>query len=142
MTFFLGLICGFILLTIAMFHIYWALGGRFGIEEVLPTKNNIDKVILPNAFITFMVAVVFIGITLLYLNGAGIYKVSGVSEWVKQKGLLLFAIVFMIRAIGEFRYVGFFKRIKNTRFGINDTKYFSPLCAFLSIGGLLIYFLN
>jgi hypothetical protein len=41
-----------------------------------------------------------------------------------------------LRAIGDFNYVGFFKKIKHTKFGKNDTKYFSPLC--LTIGVLTI----
>jgi hypothetical protein len=43
------------------------------------------------------------------------------------------AALFGARAIGERRYVGFFKRVRGTAFAWWDTRVFSPL----SIGGLL-----
>lgn len=39
-----------------------------------------------------------------------------------------------LRAIGEFRLVGFFKRVRGTRFAQLDTLAFSPLCLLLSVG--------
>ena len=51
-------------------------------------------------------------------------------------GLWIIASVFILRAIGEFNYVGFLKKIKHTKFGQNDTKLYSPLC--LTIGILII----
>lgn len=43
------------------------------------------------------------------------------------------ALVFFLRAIGEFRFVGFFKRIRDTRFAYWDTRLFSPLCLLMSM---------
>ena len=42
-------------------------------------------------------------------------------------------VVFLLRAVGEFRYVGFFKRRHGTRFATLDTWLFSPLCAFIGL---------
>ncbi len=40
----------------------------------------------------------------------------------------------MAFAIGLcFRYVGFFKRVRGTRFAEMDTRYYSPLCLTLSV---------
>jgi hypothetical protein len=41
--------------------------------------------------------------------------------------------VFAMRAIGDFRYCGFFKRIRGTLFSRYDTRVFTPLCLILSI---------
>jgi hypothetical protein len=38
------------------------------------------------------------------------------------------------RAVGEFRYVGFFKRVRGTRFARMDTLVYSPLCLLLAAG--------
>jgi hypothetical protein len=57
-------------------------------------------------------------------------------DWLSKYGLWTIAVIFTLRAIGDFNYVGFFKKIKHTKFGKNDTKYFSPLC--LTIGILTI----
>jgi hypothetical protein len=46
--------------------------------------------------------------------------------------------LFILRAIGDFKYLGFFKKIKNTKFGQNDTKYFAPLCLIIGILTLLV----
>ena len=46
-------------------------------------------------------------------------------------------IIFLLRAIGEFKYVGIFKRVKKTKFGRFDTKLFSPLCLIISILGII-----
>ncbi len=48
----------------------------------------------------------------------------------------LISAIFIIRAIGDFNAVGFFKKIKQTEFANYDTKYFSPLC--LSLGAVFI----
>jgi hypothetical protein len=36
--------------------------------------------------------------------------------------------------VGEFKYVGFFKRVRGTRFATLDTLVYSPLCLLLAAG--------
>jgi hypothetical protein len=55
-------------------------------------------------------------------------------------GCAVLAVLFGGRAIGERRYVGFFKRVRGTAFAWWDTRAFSPLCAALSLGYLLLCF--
>ena len=38
-----------------------------------------------------------------------------------------------LRAIGDFRYVGFFNRVRDTGFARLDTLAYSPLCAGLAV---------
>lgn len=40
----------------------------------------------------------------------------------------------LLRGVGEFRYVGLFKRVKGSRFARNDTRFYSPLCLMLAAG--------
>ncbi|RZK64111.1 MAG: DUF3995 domain-containing protein, partial [Pedobacter sp.] len=47
--------------------------------------------------------------------------------WLDRYGLWLIAGIFLLRSIGDFNYVGFFKKVKHTPFGKNDTMYYSPL---------------
>ena len=44
------------------------------------------------------------------------------------------AVVMIARAIGDFRYVGFFKRVRGTTFATLDTKFFSPIVLVLGAG--------
>src|SRR5205085_7720226 len=40
----------------------------------------------------------------------------------------------LARAVGEFRYVGFFKRVRGSRFATSDTLVYSPLCLRRAVG--------
>lgn len=44
------------------------------------------------------------------------------------------ALGLLARSVGEFRYVGFFKRVRGSRFATLDTLVYSPLCLLLAIG--------
>jgi lipopolysaccharide/colanic/teichoic acid biosynthesis glycosyltransferase len=42
------------------------------------------------------------------------------------------------RAVGEFKYVGFFKRVRDSKFATLDTFVYSPLCLLLAAGVALV----
>lgn len=46
--------------------------------------------------------------------------------------------IFILRAIGDFNYLGYFKKIKDTEFAKVDTKLFVPLCLIIGLFGILI----
>lgn len=50
------------------------------------------------------------------------------------------ALGLLARAVGEFRYVGFFKRVHGTKFARLDTLVYSPLCLLLAVGVTLVAF--
>ena len=54
--------------------------------------------------------------------------------------LLTFCLgaVFLARAIGDFRLVGFFKRVQGSRFARLDTLVYAPLCLILGIAALFV----
>jgi hypothetical protein len=43
-----------------------------------------------------------------------------------------------VRAIGDFNYVGFFKRRRGTRFAHLDTRLYSPLALGLGLGTAIV----
>ncbi|MEM6843120.1 MAG: DUF3995 domain-containing protein [Bacteroidota bacterium] len=51
-------------------------------------------------------------------------------------------VIFILRALGEFNYVGFFKRVKNTEFARADSRIFSPLCLGIGVIGILIQLMH
>jgi hypothetical protein len=80
------------------------------------------------------------------LGGAAYVALAAVEfvPWGLPRAALPFgcaalAVLFGGRAIGERRYVGFFKRVRGTAFAWWDTRVFSPLCAALSLGYLLLW---
>ncbi len=115
-------------------HFYWGLGGQWGNGAVFPTKSDHEQVMMPGVVPTFIVAFGLLGFGLVvFMNAVELeFKLPLWIEYIRTYGLGIIASIFIFRAIGEFRYVGFFKKYKQTKFGQNDTKYYSPLC--LTIG--------
>src|SRR5690606_30597553 len=85
-------------------------------------------------------AIVGIGLLLFsiyYLIKSNIFLI-GVPSWILTYGGWIISGIFILRAIGDFKYVGFLKKIKETKFGKLDTKYYSPLCLITGIIGVII----
>lgn len=74
---------------------------------------------------------------LFYRIKIGIIPVE-LPGWVLGTAGWLIAIIFLLRAMGDFNYVGFFKKVRETDFAINDSKYYSPLCLGLGLLGIAI----
>lgn len=132
------------MLAISGLHFFWAFGGRWGASAAIPT-NQEGKMMLnsagnfPSVFATLVVAFGLLAMALLHLEKVQIIQLP-LPNWVANLGLKMIAGIFLIRAIGEFRYVGFFKKIKGTTFAILDTKYYSPLCVILSFNAFMTAF--
>ena len=127
-----------IFLAIAAIHFYWALGGRKWVNLALPTADGSTPIFKPRMLETLAVAVGFLGFVYIVACEANLLNHSNL---LTKYGSWFIPIVFVIRAIGEFRYVGFFKKIKNTDFGKMDSKYYSPLCLAIGVMTLTIKFL-
>ena len=116
-----------------LFHFYWAFGGKLGLDSALPTKDGV-RLINPGRVLTFFVGVfLFIFSFVAYM----LYFSSVKPDFSTNIGWTI-AAVFIIRAIGEFNAVGFFKKIKSTKFAKYDTRLFSPLCLFLGVAFALL----
>lgn len=138
MTTIIAIILFLIFLFISSIHIYWAFGGNWGSDAVLPTKDdNNTKVLNPSILSTLIVAFGLLGFGLHILIISGLIAFD-ISQWLSNYGLWIIASIFTLRAIGDFKYVGFFKKIKLTKFGKNDTKYYSPLCLTIGIITLIL----
>jgi Protein of unknown function (DUF3995) len=125
-----------ILLAISGIHFFWAFGGRWGAAAAIPTNAEGKTMLKPDIFATLVVAFGILAMALLHLE-----KVQNlglpIPTWINAYGLKIIAGIFLLRAIGDFRYVGFFKKIKETKFADLDTKYYSPLCLLLSINAFV-----
>lgn len=61
--------------------------------------------------------------------------------WIMKYGSWIIPMLFLIRTIGEFKYIGIFKSVKNTTFSKWDTNLFSPLCFAITVLGMTINYL-
>ncbi len=126
-----------IFLFLSLIHFYWAFGGKWGSSAVIPTQNNQKKAIKPGAIASIVVAIGLAVLGALVAWEAGWIPID-LPYLVENFAMLFIAIVFLIRAVGDFKYVGFFKKIKNTSFAKNDSRYFSPLCLLIGFMALAL----
>lgn len=123
----------FIFVVIACFHFYWAFGGKFGGTSVIPSIK--DKAV----FSPSPIATISVAIAMLLASYFSWMPLLTNNATVLLYGNLGIAIVFCLRAIGDFNYVGFFKQVKGTLFAKNDTYFFSPLCLLIAGIAFSIY---
>ena len=133
----LSIILCLIFTTLGIFHFYWFFGGVWGLNKVIPTKTTKFSSLSIPKVATLMVGLAFIFAALIYLIKPGLINVP-IPNWLINYGCWFIPAVFILRAIGEFNYVGFFKKIKDTEFAKADSKIFSPLCLSIGIIGVLI----
>ena len=129
-----------ILLSISGLHIYWAFGGKWAAENVFPVLEG-DRQLLRAGYIptipTLIVAALLLVAAGLFLWHSEVISLA-LPQWIRIAGVWTVTGVFTARAIGEFRYIGFFKKVYNSEFARLDTRFYSPLCLFIAILALII----
>jgi hypothetical protein len=85
----------------------------------------------PTPFHCVLVAAGLLLFALSALARGGFWDRAGGNLFVSVL-LWMQVAVFLLRAIGDFRYVGFFKRVHKTAFARNDSLIYSPLCLLLA----------
>ncbi len=133
----IGILESVILITLSLIHFNWAFGGTWGFDKALPTNENGKKVLNPRKIDSAMVGFGLLVFGISYLIKIRLIPVDFPSRILNYLGWIV-VILFMGRAIGDFRYIGFFKKIKNTEFGKLDSRYFSPLCLSIALLALLL----
>ena len=135
----LSILLSLILLILALIHFYWASGGRVGFDAAVPTDEEGIKVITPGTWSCILVGIGRALFGSFYLMLSGIINLR-IPENISMVMRWFIPIIFLLRAIGDFKYVGFSKKIKPTDFGKLDSMVYSPLCMVISILGLLIIY--
>jgi hypothetical protein len=130
-----------IFFILSIIHFNWVLGGTFGFAASLPTNEKGERVINPKKMESGVVGTGLMAFAFFYLVKSGMIDID-LPEWVMNYVSWIIPAIFILRAIGEFKYIGFFKRIKNTEFGKLDTKFYSPLCLSVGVIGILIELKN
>lgn len=137
----LSIILFLVFLVLGGFHFYWLFGGLWGLDSVIPTKEGGTSTLIIPKFATLVVAIGLVLFGLIYIVNTDLID-GQLPSWIGTYVLWLIPSVFMLRAIGEFKYVGYFKKIKNTKFAKADSKIFVPLCFGIGILGMLIQLLK
>lgn len=109
-------------------------------EYVVPEINN-EKLFAPSKLMTSAVGLGLLSFAFVILGHIGVFELLYLNNAFKY-GTWLIALIFFARAIGDFKYAGFFKKIKNTKFAFWDTRLYSPLCLLISILIMLVIYSN
>jgi cobalamin synthase len=122
--------------VLAIVHIYWSLGGIAGKAAAIPQVDG-EPALKPSRLGTFGVAVL-LSICAAVVLSVDKLLVLPVSPAIQTGFAFLLALLLFARAIGDFRLVGFFKRVRDSRFADRDTWLYSPLCLALSAGVFIV----
>ncbi|MFI5181915.1 MAG: DUF3995 domain-containing protein [Thermoanaerobaculia bacterium] len=117
-------------------HVYWALGGRWGKAAAIPQVGG-QPAFTPSRLMTLLVALALFGAAFIAVI-RGYFLLSSFPGSPAHWTCIALGLLFLLRAIGEFRLVGFFKRVRGTPFATLDTRLFSPLSLLIAIGFLYI----
>jgi hypothetical protein len=114
---------------VSAIHFYWAAGGTRWLDRVIPRTTAGTALFHPGRIACLLVA--------LLLLLASIATLTTFDSWLKTQMFRAMSLLFALRAIGDFRYAGFTKRIRHTPFAFWDTRLYSPLCIFMALLALL-----
>lgn len=137
----LSILLFLVFVVLGGFHFYWFFGGKFGFAKVIPSKGEKPNSLSIPKFATLIVAFVLSSFGLLYLLKVDFIRLQ-LPTWITDYAYWVIPSIFLLRAIGEFNYVGFFKKIKGTEFANADSKMFSPLCLLIAVAGILMQLLS
>lgn len=129
------LVC-LVFVALSLWHFYMALSTTSGVSGAVPSVEG-KPVFVPTRKATIGVAIVLLVFGGLVAGTAGIVPVGlppVVLPWLSYA----LALGLLARAIGDFKYVGFFKRVRGSRFARFDTLVYSPLCLLLAVGVAIV----
>jgi hypothetical protein len=124
--------------SLSLVHIYWLFGGRAGRLAAIPEIDG-QPMFQPSVLATLVVAIGLALCAIVIAGTAGMVTLP-LSQTVLAWMTRALAVILLLRAIGDFRLVGFFKRIRHTRFARLDTIVYSPLCLAMAIGTAIVGF--
>jgi hypothetical protein len=125
-----------VLAALCALHVHWGIGGVGGPSVALPEVDG-RPLFIPSRFACFAVAAALAGASYLLLSRGGVVSSPFPAPWI-QAGTLGVGAVFVLRAIGDFRVCGFFKRVHGTPFAVWDTRLFSPLSLAIGLASLWV----
>ncbi len=130
--FYIGLLLTGVFLILSAIHVYWAFDGEIGKTAAVPVRADGQQSFTPSKAATLAVAVA------LFLFAALVFSVGVQNSTMLQPLCWGLAFILFLRAVGDFRLVGFFKRPSMSDFAKYDSRYYSPLCLLLTAGILYI----
>ena len=118
--------------VLALWHFRMALFPSAGAGGAVPSADG-KPLFVPSAQATAAVGLVLLLFACLVAATGGLVQL-GIPPRLLTWSSFALALGLLARAIGEFKYVGFFKRVRGSRYARLDTWVYSPLCLLLAVG--------
>jgi hypothetical protein len=134
----IGVALGAVFGLLAALHVFWAFGGTWGSGAAIAEIDGRPRFV-PSRGATLAVAAALAGAGVVVLARAELI-LAPVPRGTLQCAVAVLAIVFLLRSIGDFRLMGFFKSVRGTRFAVRDTWVYSPLCLLIGLGAWWLAF--
>lgn len=126
-----------IFLTLSGIHFYWLLGGRWALNVAVPTDSNERYLFRPGRFATLVVAIGLLSFGLINLV-FGQWIMLDIKLEHLHYAIIGIGVIFLLRVIGDFKYIGMGKRYRNTPFARKDNWIYTPLCLLLGLSHLYL----
>ena len=110
-----------IFVVLSALHVFWAAGGRAGGAAAIPRQGG-EALFTPSPLATLAVAVALAAAAATVAAASGWFGARGPTR-VGRVLTAVLAVIFLARAVGDFRYVGFFKRVENEDYFDRTTKF-------------------
>ncbi|WP_422362099.1 DUF3995 domain-containing protein [Reichenbachiella sp.] len=123
--------------VLACLHFSWALGSNWGFAAALPTTAEGEFLLQPTPIDSAIVGFGLLAFAIYYLlqtqwiNKPLPNKINRIIGWIIPG-------IFLLRAVGDFQYVGIFKPPMETVFAQADFFFYSPLCLLIALLGFLV----
>lgn len=137
MTLTLTLVLSLILFMLSILHFNWALGGKWGFDKVIPTNPEGERVFHPKKKHSLIVGLCLLIFALFYLLKSELIPLKTPISSPYFAGWII-SVLFILRAIGDFNYIGFFKKITQTKYANLDTMIYTPMCSIIGFLGIVL----
>ncbi len=114
----------------AGFHVAWAAGSTAGVADALPQRAGTRRPLRePSTVAVLAVAAALVSYGLVVVANA----LGADGAWWRWLGVAAL-VVLLARVVGDGRYVGVLKRVRDTRFARADDRYWTPVVGLLAAG--------
>lgn len=120
-----------LMLAISILHFYWAIGGSWGLRASVPEWEG-RRVFVPTPLAIYGIGFALLLAAAVMPGRVGLYGTPQLTM-LYEIGPWVLAVIFFLRAVGDLRFVGFFKKVRFTYFAWWDNRLHSPLCLLLSL---------
>ncbi len=132
-------LCAGLLAIVLLLHVYWAVGGRRLLPQTVPSRPATREAAFePGRLGAGLVALALAHASYTLGAASGMWTAPWSADATRYSAYA-WAALFVVRVVGDFRWLGLFKRVRGTPFARADDWVFTPICATVSVAfGLVL----